>query len=305
MINILMATYNGERYLRDQIESLLSQDFKDFKIIIADDGSLDKTRSILKEYKSTYPDKFELIFNEKSLGAKKNFINLLCKYATDSEYIMFCDQDDVWLSNKISLGLATIKKIEGKEKQASLVYSDLKICDNDLKIKEESMSKYLSLYKINTFSRLLVENKVTGNTIIMNRELAKIAIKFGLETISQNIYMHDWYLALLASYVGNLYFLDKSLVYYRQHSFNVLGVKKLGIKDTIERKKEAKKVYELMYKQAKLVYKLGREKNMHTKALENFIEMQNKNRLQKILVCIQNKFYKTKFLLSISQMFSI
>lgn len=307
-ISILLATYNGETYLRKQLDSLLNQNFKDFRIIVADDSSTDDTRKILLEYKNKYKNSIELVFNNKSLGAKKNFIQLLSKYGKDSEYLMFCDQDDVWENNKISISLKTIKKLESSNKHPALVYTDLKICSKTLEISSNSMYKSLNLYKIDSFSKLLCENKITGNTIILNRNLANIATTLDIDYISENILMHDWYLGLLATYLGKIKFIDKALVLYRQHESNVLGVKKLNLAEVIERKKKAKKTYELMYKQARLIYEIARKNNIKSKneyVLKNFISMQYKSRLEKIIVCIKNKFYKSGFLLSLSQIFSI
>lgn len=310
-IIILLATYNGENFIKAQLDSILNQNFKAFKLVVADDASIDKTRDILLSYKEKFKDRLELIFNKKSLGVKKNFLKLLYTYLDEANYFMFCDQDDIWLENKISLSLKKIKEIEGIEVIPSLVHTDLSICDSELNIIERSMNKKLKLDKIDTFAKLLVENKVTGNTIIINRELAikafspKLPKDILLEFISNNIVMHDWYLALVAAYIGNIYFINKSLVLYRQHNKNVCGLEKNNIKDIFLRKLNAKNIYSLIYKQANLIYNINIEDNQNKKILKDFILMQDKSRFYKIYICLKHKIYKKTFLLTISKFFSI
>ena len=94
MVAIVMSTYNGEKYLKEQIDSILSSTYQDFKIYINDDGSSDSTMSILENYKEQYPDKIHLRQNESNLGVTLNFLNAISNIRSD--YIMFCDQDDVW-----------------------------------------------------------------------------------------------------------------------------------------------------------------------------------------------------------------
>ena len=130
-VDILLATYNGEQFLKEQLESIFNQTNNNFKLIIRDDGSTDGTGRILKEYKSKYPDKINLIIDSEATGsAKMNFSKLM--EASSAEYIFFCDHDDIWLPNKIQIMLTEIQKIE-----TSIPYNlkkkpflKLKICEN-------------------------------------------------------------------------------------------------------------------------------------------------------------------------------
>ena len=111
-VNIMMATYNGEKYLSEQLDSILSQSFQNFKIYISDDKSIDNTLEILLKYKKNYPDKIEIIDYEKKKGsAAKNFIYLF-ENVDEADYYMFCDQDDVWDNDKIKKLLDKIHSME-------------------------------------------------------------------------------------------------------------------------------------------------------------------------------------------------
>ena len=123
MISILLATYNGERYIAGQIESVLAQTYQDFKLYICDDKSTDGTYSIITEYAARYPGKIIATQNEvNSGGAKFNFLNMMVEFNDD--YIMLCDQDDVWLPNKVEVSL---KKITEMESEFGISISDEQI----------------------------------------------------------------------------------------------------------------------------------------------------------------------------------
>ena len=128
-VDILLATYNGEKYIREQIDSILNQTYKEFRLLISDDGSTDGTRDILNEYKAK-DDRIEIFMQEENLGVVKNFEFLLKK--VEAKYYMFSDQDDIWKDEKIEKSL---KKIE---EGFDLVYSDLEVVDENLNVTYES-----------------------------------------------------------------------------------------------------------------------------------------------------------------------
>ena len=132
MVSIVMATYNGEKYVGEQIESILSSDYKDICLYIYDDGSKDNTRSVLKEYELKYPDKVHVSQNETNQGVTLNFLRAVCSTATD--YVMLCDQDDVWLPGKITDTLKRIKHMEAQQgKELPLaVFTDAVVVDSEL-----------------------------------------------------------------------------------------------------------------------------------------------------------------------------
>ena len=218
-VNILMSTYNGQQFLAEQIRSIQEQSYTDWTLFIRDDGSSDNTKEILKDFEHQ-DSRIHLIDNDKSdnLGVIKSFHKLVNHDRAD--YYFFSDQDDVWLPNKLELSL--------KEAQYYLadlplmVYMDLKVVNQDLKIMTESMVKSQSHHANTELVQELTENTVTGGVAMINHALAEMWQE------TDDILMHDWYLALLASAFGNLVFIDQPGELYRQHSDNVLGARTLS-----------------------------------------------------------------------------
>ncbi len=221
MVDILLATYNGEKYLREQLNSIFYQTYEDWKIIIIDDCSTDKTCSIIMEYQSKYPSKIEFRRNNKNAGNPAlNFFELL-KMST-SKYAMFCDQDDVWLNNKINLTLVAMKKLEsGNENLPVLVHTDLTVVDSNLNVISNSMFRYQKLNgSAKTLTELIVQNSVTGCTVMLNKKLVSMCCNVPLSVI-----MHDWWVALIAAAFGKIGLVNKSTMLYRQHESNQVGSK--------------------------------------------------------------------------------
>ena len=206
IVNILMATYNGEKYLKEQIDSILGQSYKNFNLFICDDGSTDSTVDIIQEYMLNN----ENIFLEHSshLGACQNFANLI-KNHNDAEYIMLCDQDDVWDSKKIEKSLNALEKYET---EPALLYSDKVYVDENLNELSMPNRKYEDTYK-----SLLFQCHIYGCTVMLNRKLIEIV------DIPQYASMHDHWISLLAAYYGKIIHLEEPLMLYRQHSGNVTG----------------------------------------------------------------------------------
>ena len=217
-IIILLSTYNGEKYLEEQINSLYDQSYKNFEIIARDDGSNDSTLSILKSHN------IRIIDSNKNLGAKESFIELL-KYAfknTDAEYFMFCDQDDVWKTNKIEKTLIKMQEIENEfEFKPILVHTNLEVVDNELKEISNSLWEYERILpQYNNFNRLMMQNTITGCTVMINRRLAAKSL-----FIPNFAIMHDWWIGLIASKFGVIGYLNDSTILYRQHNNNTVGAK--------------------------------------------------------------------------------
>ena len=218
-VNILMSTYNGQQFLAEQIRSIQEQSYTDWTLFIRDDGSSDNTKEILKDFEHQ-DSRIHLIDNDKSdnLGVIKSFHKLVNHDRAD--YYFFSDQDDVWLPNKLELSLK-----EAQNHPADLplmVYMDLKVVNQDLKIMTESMVKSQSHHANTELVQELTENTVTGGVAMINHALAEMWQE------TDDILMHDWYLALLASAFGNLVFIDQPGELYRQHSDNVLGARTLS-----------------------------------------------------------------------------
>ena len=218
-VNILMSTYNGQQFLAEQIRSIQEQSYTDWTLFIRDDGSSDNTKEILKDFERQ-DSRIHLIDSDKSdnLGVIKSFHKLVNHDRAD--YYFFSDQDDVWLPNKLELSLK-----EAQNYLADLplmVYMDLKVVNQDLKIMTESMVKSQSHHANTELVQELTENTVTGGVAMINHALAEMWQE------TDDILMHDWYLALLASAFGNLVFIDQPGELYRQHSDNVLGARTLS-----------------------------------------------------------------------------
>ena len=228
MIAIIMGTYNGEKYIKEQIASILTQDYTDWKLFIFDDGSKDDTENIIDEYVKNYPDKICFRRNKVNLGAAGNFFNgikeVADKYAPKVEYYCFSDQDDVWVKDKLSRSLAKIRQIE--DGKPALVFSDVAITDKNLSITAPS---YFEAEKVErtkvSLNYLLMENKLIGGTVMINRTLLEQELKAeenGLVPYKK-AKMHDWWFGLLAAGIGKIGYIEGFTEYYRQHENNVVG----------------------------------------------------------------------------------
>lgn len=222
-IAILMATYNGEKYICQQIDSILSQTCKDWELYIHDDGSTDNTIAAVESYVEKYQDKIHLIDGKSTGGAKYNFFYLFGQ--VEAPYYMTCDQDDVWLDKKIELTYDKMLTIENKADVPCLVYTELRVVDSELNTIEDTMSEYQSLdcHK-RTINQFILQNSVTGCTMMVNRALRDKMLHI---TDIDNTIMHDWWAALVASQFGKTAFIDEPTILYRQHGDNSLGA--LGI----------------------------------------------------------------------------
>lgn len=222
-----MATYNGEMYLAAQIESILCQTYKSWLLYIRDDGSCDNTMKIINKYVQTYPDKIILINDKmKHLGAAKSFMELL--KCVDSDCYMFCDQDDIWLPNKIEKCYNTYLQISQRNALPCLIHTDLKVVDEKLNIIDDSFWEYTGLLKyIGNDQALLTKNYITGCTMFFNKRTRNLSIS----NKCKNIIMHDSWISLCV-YANNgiIVNLKNSLILYRQHCNNVLGASKKGSK---------------------------------------------------------------------------
>jgi glycosyltransferase involved in cell wall biosynthesis/polysaccharide pyruvyl transferase WcaK-like protein len=218
-VDILMATYCGEAFVREQIDSVFGQSCRDWRLIVRDDGSTDGTRAILERYARDHPGRIVLLADYERLGACANFARLL-EHAR-SPYVMFCDQDDVWLPKKIELSLDRMRLVEEQHgaNRPVLLYTDLVPVHRDLRPMGASywQVRGLSPHKV-ALPRLLVQNVPMGCTTVLNRALANQCIP-----ISPAAVMHDHWVTLVAAAIGVLHYLDEVTVLYRQHAGNQTG----------------------------------------------------------------------------------
>ena len=205
-ISIAIATYNGEKYLAAQLDSILQQTYPATEIIIVDDCSYDNTWNILQRYAEQYPQ-IKLYCNEHNLGACSSFTRAISLCSGD--YIALADQDDVWLPNKLAALLDNIS-------DSFLIHSDAFITDKNLNILAKTFTKGV-MDQTNLIDYLFANN-VTGCTCMFTRELVKKSFP-----IPPDFYIHDHYLAIAASYLGTVKYLPQALIYYRQHTGNQIG----------------------------------------------------------------------------------
>lgn len=226
-LDILLSTFNGEAFLHEQIDSLLSQEFENWRLCIRDDASTDGTSDIIDSYVKLHPDKIIRVNDTLgNVGASQSFSVLISR--SNAMYVALCDQDDVWLSNKLTLQM---NKILAEESRLGagfplLVNTDLQVTDRALNVLASSLWKYQKINpaKMCSLRYILVQNHVTGCTILMNRALIKFLLP-----ISGNAIMHDWWIALVASAKGRIVSLGEATVLYRQHGLNDIGAKQWNL----------------------------------------------------------------------------
>lgn len=230
-IAVLLSTYNGERFLGEQLNSLLAQSYSDFILVVRDDGSSDRTVAILEGYALANPGQIHLLpRDDENKGASGGFaflIDYVLKNKTaiglESAYMMFCDQDDTWFPDKIEKQVAAMMEAEADRgsAQAVLVHSDLEVVSEQNTVISRSFVSYQGLeIERNSFPNLVISNLVTGCTALINETLAAKALP-----IAVNAIMHDWWLGLVAAAFGRIVYLDMPLVHYRQHENNAIGAK--------------------------------------------------------------------------------
>jgi len=246
-----MATYNGERFIREQIDSILDQTYQDFKLYICDDVSTDNTFAIISRYAEANPDKIFVSQLEKNTGsAKHNFMKLMIEQKDD--YLMLCDQDDVWFQDKIEVTLSKMKAMESTFgiETPILVHTDLEVVDNNLKTISPSFREAMNAdYSKTELRNQVIQNTLTGCTAMYNRALADL-----IKIEPRYMVMHDWWLILLASAFGKVGVVDAQTVLHRQHNKNEVGakdVRTLRYKvDRVLKYKKVKEAINITYMQA-------------------------------------------------------
>ena len=223
-VQILLATYNGESFLRGQLDSIVNQEYKSWELLIHDDGSIDNTIQILNEYENNYPKKIKLLNDQRVFSsASKNFFHLIENRSKEANLYCFCDQDDIWHKSKLRL---IIERYISKEvEEPLLIHSDLSLIDKKGELLEKSHNKLINYQKnFITKNTSYYYNPVPGCAMTINSALAdKISY-------SKYMVMHDWWILLSAMQENTtVLYIDLPLVAYRQHSGNVLGYKKNNV----------------------------------------------------------------------------
>lgn len=218
-VDILLATYNGEKYIKEQVESILNQTYENIQIIISDDCSTDKTRQVLKEYENN--EKIKIFYQEKNLGYVKNFEFLLKQ--VESNLYMLSDQDDVWKKEKVE---KSVEKIESEK--LDLVFGDLEVVDENLNTLYKSYNRYMHLiHKIKKYQKdyrlQYLYNCMTGCTIISRKNWIDKVLPF---PTNSKYMIHDYWLGLVIALNGKVGYIEEPYILYRQHGKNQVGSKK-------------------------------------------------------------------------------
>ena len=224
MIKIIMCTYNGERYLRQQIQSILENTRTDWHLYISDDGSSDATVEIIESYQKAYPGKISGGKHKIRNGSAEHFLEMVKTTADEmqeEDFVMLCDQDDVWNRDKIEITYRAMKKLIKHHGNGIplLVCSDVCVTDENLQVIAPSFAKanHYNVKKM-AFAQLMMENKVQGSTIMINKALAGM-----IDRIPKHMKMHDCWLGLIAAAFGKLMYINRPTMMYRQHVDNVMG----------------------------------------------------------------------------------
>ena len=218
-VDVLLATYNGEKYIKEQIESILNQTYTNIRIIISDDCSKDGTREVLKQYENN--EKIEIYYQENNLGYVRNFEFLLNK--VENNLYMLCDQDDVWKKEKIE---KTVEKLE--KENLDLVFGDLQVVDENLNTIHNSYNAYMHLnHKIKKYHKdyrlQYLYNCMTGCTMLSKKEFLKEILPLPKNS---KYMIHDYWIGLIVSLKGKVGYLETPYILYRQHGKNQVGTKK-------------------------------------------------------------------------------
>lgn len=225
-VAILLATYNGEKYIEEFLISLQGQTFQNYICYIHDDGSKDRTRRIAEEFEKRDPGHFQILEGPSQGGAKENFLWMLGQI--EAEFYMFADQDDVWLPEKIEKSVRTITEKKegpqaGEEAGPLCVFTDMYVTDEKLRVMSDSFIRYIGRdpHRIK-FSQVVIDNPAAGCTMIFTRKLRDMAIQL---KHPKRVEMHDVWVLALAAACGEqcIRVLDEPLVCYRQHGDNEMG----------------------------------------------------------------------------------
>ncbi|MBD1401311.1 glycosyltransferase family 2 protein [Pelovirga terrestris] len=294
-IAIVVSTFNGQKYIEEQILSLLQQDYPNISIIVRDDGSADKTVDLLSKIQKANPN-IRLIFG-KNIGVIASFNELLSLATVQHDYIFLCDQDDFWHPEKVSISwshMLDAEKTHGRNAPI-LIHSDLEVVNESLKIISSSFWRFQKLNGHNAarLNRLLLQNVVTGATIMVNKALVEKSLPFPPEAI-----MHDWWLALNACLFGKVVTIERPLVSYRQHGANTIGAHGAGMTGLFVKLADLDSVRSRLaatIAQAETLRKMNASvlspEDLNT--IDSYGSLLKGHRLKRLALWLNNRFFKT------------
>lgn len=217
-VSVAMATYNGEKYIKEQIDSILVNLNENDELIISDDGSTDKTIKIIKQYMEN--DSRIKLYDGPHNGVKQNFANAI--NSCSGKFIFLSDQDDIWMDNKVE----EVLNVFEENKNITLVLHNCKIVNKNLEENKETFFEYRNSGK--GIIKNIWKNTYIGCCMVFKRE-----IKNKFLPIPNDIEMHDQWIGIINEKYGKSYFLDKCLIKYRRHEKNVSQMKHFGMKKMI------------------------------------------------------------------------
>ena len=228
-VDILLATYNGERYIDDMLKSIADQSYTNWRLIVRDDGSVDNTIDKLQEFANRHFGKVWIISDGQNIGVVRNFATLM-SLAT-SEYIFFADQDDVWHPDKLVSMISIANGSGFFNDEPVLIHTDLTVVDSDLKVIASSFFQYQGLNPARGLlpKDLMIQNCVTGCAMMINKKLRDLSLP-----IPEGACMHDWWIAMVASTFGTIKLMNKPTLFYRQHGKNDTGAKRYSIVTSVK-----------------------------------------------------------------------
>lgn len=225
-VAILLSTFNGERYLGEQLDSLIGQTHKNWVIYASDDGSVDGTRVLLKQYQRRLEPGRLVLLDGPCQGFARNFMSLVNNPGIDADYFAFCDQDDIWFENKLDIGLAHLKT--DAQQRPALFCSRTRLIDA-----QGQVLGFSPLFdKEPTFLNALVQSLAGANTMLLNRPARQLIMRLDPH---KHVVSHDWLAYLLVSGCGGRVIYDSiPTLDYRQHGDNLVGSNS-SLKDRVVR----------------------------------------------------------------------
>ena len=311
MITIIMAVYNGQEYIREQLESLKDQTYTEWRLVIRDDRSSDKTAEIVKKFSDEVEQEVIFKVNEKPSGSAKNNFALLINDAKESDYVMFCDQDDIWKKDKIEITFNKMKQAEERYGRdfPLLVHGDVEGIDENGNINADSMFEMSHINADSKLPQILIQNHVTGCTMMCNKKLIAGISEYAS---SEYIIMHDYLAALYASVFGKIEVIKKPLLSYRQHSGNSVGAKNNNnpvylLKRLANGRKSYKEAMETSRNQVKFFVEIYREELAAEKyckeyeLMSGYASLGSRAKLYRIMFYKKNHIWKNGTIRKIMQ----
>ncbi len=322
-IVVLMATWNGERYLAKQLDSILAQDCPGVRLVVQDDNSQDSTPSLLAACAERFPDKITVRRNLQNMGAAGNFLSLLKaesgsspeqaeEHNAEHTYFMFADQDDIWMPDKVRRTLRRMKQLEARygEARPALVFTDAEVVDSGGRVIASSFCKLQHLRtEERSLAHLLMENVCQGCTMMLNDALAR---KMRLPEPEEGFWpvrYHDWWTALTAAAFGCTSYLPEPTMQYRLHGSNVVGAEHFGayVKRRAADWKEQRRALEATWKQAEAFRSCCMEEldGRKKKLLDAFCRMPEAGRAGRIRLALKYRFFKSGLIRNIGLLLNL